>query len=243
MYLSADSPTRSLRDAPADAGSLLLVGGNGHKPGASVSEQSRIADLREWTLQHFPDAEESHAWSAQDYLAHHGLPFAGPILPGSESLLVAGGYSKWGMTNGVAAALSLSGRVLGGHLEWAEAFEPWSSRELSGLPTSARANAEVGVELTSGWIRPLLHSGGGAPPAEGEGVVRQDGVGVPTATSQDGDVVRRVSAVCTHLGGIVRWNDAERSWDCPLHGSRFGPDGAVLEGPATCGLRNREVAE
>ncbi|MCW2772513.1 MAG: dependent oxidoreductase [Nocardioides sp.] len=237
MYLSADSPSRSLRDAPDDGGSLLLIGGNGHKPGASVSEQDRIDDLRSWTLRHFPAAQETHAWSAQDYVPHHGIPYVGPILPGTDDLLVAGGYSKWGMTNGVAAALALAGRILGGHQEWAAAFEPWSSRELSGLPDGIRVNAEVGIEMTTGWIRPLLRPGAGAPPAEGEGTVRLDHVGLPTATSRVAGVERRVSAACTHLGGVVRWNDAEKSWDCPLHGSRFGPEGDVLEGPATCGLR------
>jgi glycine/D-amino acid oxidase-like deaminating enzyme/nitrite reductase/ring-hydroxylating ferredoxin subunit len=239
MFLSADSPSRSLRDAPTDGGSVLLVGGNGHKPGTSVSEQSRIDDLRAWTLRHFPDAQETHAWSAQDYMPHHGLPYVGPVLPGTDDLLVAGGYSKWGMTNGVAAALSLSGRILGGHQEWASAFEPWSSRELSGLPGGLRVNTEVGIEMASGWIRPLLHPGAGRSPAEGGGAVRLDHLGLPSATSRLGGVERRVSAVCTHLGGVVRWNDAEDSWDCPLHGSRFGPDGDVLEGPATCGLRRR----
>ena len=75
--------------------------------------------------------------------------------------------------------------------------------------------------------------------AEGEGVVRYDHAGPPTAQSVVGGVERRVSAVCPHLGGILRWNDAETSWDCPLHGSRFGPDGQVLEGPATCALGER----
>ena len=110
---------------------------------------------------------------------------------------------------------------------------------MTGLPTSARLNAVVGVSMVEGWLRPLSRPGAGAPPAEGEGRVRYDRVGPPTATSRDQGVERQVSGVCTHLGGVVRWNDAERSWDCPLHGSRFGPDGAVLEGPATCGLRAR----
>jgi glycine/D-amino acid oxidase-like deaminating enzyme len=241
MYLSADSPTRSLRDAPAadGEGSLLLVGGNGHKTGASISEQSRLDDLRSWTLQHFPEAQETHAWSAQDYVPHNALPYVGPILPGADDLLVAGGYSKWGMSNGAAAALALSGRILGGHMEWAAALEPWRSRDLSGLSDAARLNAEVAVEMTTGWIRPLLHPGAGTPPAEGEGVVRQTRPGPPTAASMVGGVERQVSAVCTHMHGVVRWNDAEHTWDCPLHGSRFGPDGQVLEGPATCGLRAR----
>jgi glycine/D-amino acid oxidase-like deaminating enzyme/nitrite reductase/ring-hydroxylating ferredoxin subunit len=241
MYLSADTPTRSLRDAPAADGDghLLLVGGAGHKTGAATSERRHLDGLRAWIHGYYPDAVETHAWSAQDYVPHHGLPYAGPILPGSSDLLVAGGYSKWGMTNGIAAALALSGRILGGHLDWASAFEPWSTRELSGLPDSTRVNAGVAVEMTTGWLRPLLALRPGTEPAEDEGQVRFDRVGAPTAVCRVDGVEHAVSGVCTHLGGVVRWNDAERSWDCPLHGSRFGPDGEVLEGPATCGLRRR----
>lgn len=205
MYLSADQPSRSLRDAPDPGGSLLLVGGEGHQVGAATSELEHLDRLRAWTAEHYPAAVETHAWSAQDYLPHHALPYVGPILPGADHLLVAGGYSKWGMTNGVAAGLALSGRMLGGHQEWASVFEPWSARELSGLPDSIRVNFHVAVEMTTGWARKLTGSDD-AP-------------------------------VCTHLGGVLRRNDAEDSWDCPLHGSRFGPDGDVLEGPATCGLR------
>ncbi|WP_296602149.1 FAD-dependent oxidoreductase [Nocardioides sp.] len=241
MYLSADAPSRSLRDAPvADgSGSLLLVGGDGHKTGGPTSELSHLDGLREWTHGYYPEAVETHAWSAQDYVPHHGLPYVGPILPGSDQLLVAGGYSKWGMTNGVAASLALAGRILGGHQEWASAFDPWSTRELAGLPESARVNAEVAVEMTAGWLRPLRGLASRNELGDGEGEVRFDRVGTPSATSRTDGVERTVAGVCTHLGGVVRWNDAERSWDCPLHGSRFGPDGEVLEGPATCGLRRR----
>jgi len=239
MYLSADRPSRSLRDAPDDDGTLLLVGGEGHTTGRGGATSVRLDTLRDWTLEHFPTAEETHAWSAQDYVPAHALPYAGPVLPGAEQVLVAGGYSKWGMTNGVAAALALTGRILDGQMQWAEVFHPWHSHELRGLPQGALVNAEVGVEMARGWLRPLRHLGTGPTPTEGDGVVSYDRLGTPTAEAAADGKDRRLSAVCTHLGGIVRWNDAERSWDCPLHGSRFDVDGEVLEGPATCGLRSR----
>jgi len=237
MYLSAETPSRSLRDVPDAEGPLLMVGGNGHKPGGPVSEQSKLDELRTWTAEFYPGAEETHAWSAQDYVPHHALPFAGPVLPGADQVLVAGGFSKWGLTNGPAAALALTGRILGGHQEWAGAFEPWRSRELRGLAQAARANGEVGLEMTWGWLRPATHPGIGPQSTEGEGTVRMDRLGPPTAVARVDGIERRVSGVCTHLGGIVRFNDAEKSWDCPLHGSRFDHDGEVLEGPATCGLK------
>ncbi len=230
MYLSADQTTRSLRDAPGmDDRSILLVGGEGHTTGRGGATTPRLETLRNWTSEHFPEATETHAWSAQDFVPSHALPFAGPLLPANGQILFAGGYSKWGMTNAVAAALAITGRVLGGHLAWADVLHPWRSHELRGLPEDAVANAEVGLEMARGWLRPLLR------PAD----VRYDHLGAPTADSPGDGSEERLSAVCTHLGGIVRWNDAERSWDCPLHGSRFGADGDVLDGPATCGLRSR----
>jgi glycine/D-amino acid oxidase-like deaminating enzyme/nitrite reductase/ring-hydroxylating ferredoxin subunit len=235
MYLSAESPSRSLRETPGADGSLLLVGGNGHGVGRTSSPRAHVDDLVDWTRQNFPGAELTHSWSAQDYVTGHGLPYVGALVPGRDDILVAGGYAKWGMTNGVAAALALSSRLLGGHADWAKVLDSWSAAWLRGVPGMARLNAEVGWELTRGWLRPLARPGSGAP-EEGQGEVRLDHVGLPTAVSTVGGTVRRRSAVCPHLGGILRWNDAELSWDCPLHGSRYDAEGAVLEGPATCGL-------
>jgi glycine/D-amino acid oxidase-like deaminating enzyme len=212
MYLSADEPSRSLRCAPSDDGALLLVGGNGHPTGRTESAQRRLDALRDWTHEHWPGAVETHAWSAQDYVPHHALPFAGPILPGTDEILVGGGYSKWGMTNAVAVALTLSARLLDGTPPaWSDVLRTYAPTELRGLPTVVRDNAEVGLQMTRGWVGALA-----------------------TRSLRQGDLSR----VCTHLGGVVRWNDAERSWDCPLHGSRFDETGAVLEGPAVRSLKS-----
>lgn len=222
MYLSANQPSRSLRDGShADGGALLLVGGAGHTTGRARHESERLEQLRAWTAHHYPDAVETHAWSAQDYVPHHGLPFAGPAFPGQEAVLVAGGYAKWGMTNAVAASLALTSRILGGRTDWARAFEVWGARDATGVGTLLRHNAGVGVEAVRGWGAALL-----------PGVPDRSPDAPPRAVRE---------RVCTHLGGIVEWNDAESSWDCPLHGSRFADDGTVLDGPAVCGLRRSDA--
>lgn len=231
MYLSADSPTRSLRYAPRPGGELLLVGGNGHPVGRESAPRSKIDDLIEWTRTYWPTAELTHSWSAQDYSPIDALPYVGPLLPGSDRIVVATGYSKWGMTNGVAAALAIAGRAFDRQPEWAPMLRAWRPRELTGWATALKANGEVGLAMAGGWARAEIPRTGHIP-AEGAGHVRSEGLR-PVATCTVGGDTRTVSAVCPHLFGIVSWNDAEKSWDCPLHGSRFAPDGSVLEGPST----------
>ena len=243
MYLSADSPTRSLRTLPASDGELLIVGGNGHPVGRpdprGRTPEDLVAELDAWTREHFPGAQRTHRWSAQDYRSPDGIPFVGPLSGFQERVLVATGYDKWGMTNGVAAALALSGRVLGEAPPWAELLAG-RGPGLARARQVAAFNARVAARLARGLVGAGLGGSADADgaPAEGRGVVRHDGVH-PVAVSTVDGVTRTVSGMCTHLGGIVSWNDAECTWDCPLHGSRFAPDGTVLEGPATSDLEER----
>lgn len=234
MYLSADAPSRSLRWVPRDDGTkVLVVGGAGHGVGRTRSPAANLEGLRAWALRHFPGARETHWWSAQDYASIDQLPVVGPLAGSRDRVFVATGFNKWGMTNGVAAAVSLSAQLLGGETTWSA---PLRRRviEPRALAKATQLNVEVGGLMTLGWGGAALRS---APehPDEGHGAVGRRGV-VPAAVSTVDGRTCAVSAACTHLGGIVTWNDAEKSWDCPLHGSRFAADGSVLEGPATSPL-------
>lgn len=208
MYLSAGSDSRSVRDAPGPDGTRLLVGGSGHSVGRTRSELSHVETLRAWTAEHFPGAVETHAWSAQDYSPHDGIPFVGLLPRGQGRIHVATGFDKWGMTNGVAAARAISGRILGAQPAWSKPFD----RRMIGAAAAAHLatiNAKVGLAAVGSVAEGLRRRG------------------------QDCGVI----GICTHLGGILHWNDAEGSWDCPLHGSRFSAEGQVLEGPAVKPLR------
>jgi glycine/D-amino acid oxidase-like deaminating enzyme/nitrite reductase/ring-hydroxylating ferredoxin subunit len=242
MYISTDSPTRSLRTALHNSEELLLVGGNGHPVGRHPMNPSElVTDLTDWTRRWFQSAERTHVWSAQDYVAHAGVPFVGKLPRGGGHVYLATGYSKWGMTNSVAAAMRISGEILGNVPPWARTLGTRVSKPASAI-RYFRANAAIGVAAAQGWLDAELHplKQQDRTPAEGTGVVGA-ARGEPVAISTVGGRTCAVSAICTHLGGIVRFNDLEKSWDCPLHGSRFAADGTVLEGPATGNLKQRSA--
>ncbi|HTL41277.1 MAG TPA: FAD-dependent oxidoreductase [Pseudolysinimonas sp.] len=230
MYLGVEQPTRSVREARG----LLLTGGNSHGVGRAASEQAQADDLAAWTRENWPGAEPVAEWSAQDYLTPHGVPFVGWLPRGGGKVYLASGFSKWGMTNGVATALTLVGDILGDSAGWQRTLH----RRVT-LPAAFAVglgeNLAVARWYATSWARALTHP---VPERtlEGHGEVGRRGL-VPTAVSTVAGATNEVCAVCPHLGAVVQWNDYERSWDCPAHGSRFAPDGTLLEGPATRGLR------
>ncbi|MDA4894706.1 FAD-dependent oxidoreductase [Streptomyces sp. MS2A] len=229
MHLSVDHPRRSLRTAVDGSGeTLLLVGGEPFVPGRVSDTSPRLAALDAWTQERFGVAQRVRWWGAQDYALPTMLPFAGARPGTGERILLATGYAKWGMTNAVAAALAMAARVDGGSPPWSEVFE----RPRIGLrsaPTLMGAAAATAVNALRGRVLPTRRP---APDSVVRARVVRRGLGPPVAETRTREGRCAVSAVCTHLGGIVTWNDVERSWDCPLHGSRFAPDGTVLEGPA-----------
>ncbi|EMQ98199.1 FAD-dependent oxidoreductase [Paeniglutamicibacter gangotriensis] len=257
MYLSVDSPSRSLRTAIHRGREVLLVGGNSHPVGSGVPREA-ARDLERWAREHFTLGERTHAWSAQDYRSINSVPFVGKMPRSGGKILVATGYNKWGMTNAVASALRLSATILGGQLPWAEVL----GHRVSGptaLAEAGKLNATVAKDLLYGWAHalttsekqhgepedearsakekpPTPDSGIGGTSAENRGKVVREGLHPVAVSTLDGRTCR-VSAICTHLGGILTWNDEEASWDCPLHGSRFTPAGTVIEGPATDDLK------
>ncbi|WP_243075524.1 Rieske 2Fe-2S domain-containing protein [Microbacterium sp. SS28] len=162
------------------------------------------------------------------------VPFAGLLPRGGGRIHVATGFNKWGLTNGVAAALAIAGAIAGEKPKWAERLATHHAT-LSDAGEAAGANLQVAGHLVGGWARAEFSAAPAEPPAEGAGRVVRSGLS-PVAESTVEGVTCRLSAVCTHLGGIVSWNDAEKTWDCPLHGSRFAADGRLLEGPAVADL-------
>ena len=243
LYLSVDAPTRSLRsvtssDGP-DGGARLVVGGNGHPVGRSSSPRACVTDLIAWTREHIPGAEPVASWSAQDYESHDLIPFVGVMPRTLGRVRFATGFGKWGLSNGPAAALRIAAEVTRTPRRERPAWMNLISRRFTvpaDLGRGGIENLRVGWEAASGWVGAQRRAVPVARPAEGDGVV-VNRAGHPVGVSTVQGVTRAVNAVCPHLGGVLAWNDAEGSWDCPLHASRFTAAGLRIEGPAVCDLQ------
>lgn len=237
MYLSVDTPTRSVRPHPDPGGTRLIVTGESHKTGQDEAP-IRHFDALEGFARERLGVEPEHRWSAQDYRSSDGLPFIGRLDPRTDRILGATGFRKWGMTNGSAAGYLLAERVLGRQHALASTFDTTRVRPVAGAPAFLKANANVAQRFVGDRLRgkPSLED---VRPGEGA-VIRLHGRDVAAYRGEDG-TVSAVSARCTHLGCLVAFNAAERSWDCPCHGSRFGIDGRVIEGPATRRLRAEDL--
>lgn len=226
IALGVESPTRSVRTA----GDLLLTGGNGHGVGRHESPRRAARELTVWTQRYWPGAELTHSWAAQDYTAPHHVPFVGFLPRGHRRILLATGFEKWGMTNGVATAMTLASDILGEHEPWMRALRHRITTPRA-LASGIGENIAVGVWYAKGWGRALSRRLPETAPSEGEGAVGRRGM-LPAGISTVDGTTCTVSTVCPHLFAALSWNDGERSWDCPAHGSRFAADGTRLEGPA-----------
>lgn len=239
MSISAGSPTRSLRTYDRDGRRHLLIGGESHRPGVSLDERVHWEHLERWGREHFDLGPVDYRWSAHDYTPVDGLPYVGRLAPLGPQLWTATGYRKWGMTNGTAAAMILAGAITGRHVPWAAAFDAQRLTLTASARTFITENATTGYH----FVRDRLGLPGPAAVddlRDGDGRVVRAGPRA-VAVSREAGQLRGVSPVCPHLGCHVRWNRAERSWDCPCHGSRFTAEGTVIQGPATKDLAPRAV--
>ncbi|WP_109472317.1 FAD-dependent oxidoreductase [Ornithinimicrobium cavernae] len=230
MYLDTDDGY-SLRTPPG-AGDRLIVGGCQHAPGTKPDQQKLFADLAGWAQDNVGLREVTHRWAAHDLTTPDGVPYVGPYLPTSKNLWVATGFNLWGMTNGTAAGLLLHDLITGeADLEQADLMSP-NRVSLEMVPGVVMDQVKVGSHLVGGLARAVSSGDDAADVPEGEGRIRHVGARAVASYRDPDGLLHEVSANCTHLGCVVQFNNAERTWDCPCHGSRFSVNGNVLNGPA-----------
>jgi glycine/D-amino acid oxidase-like deaminating enzyme/nitrite reductase/ring-hydroxylating ferredoxin subunit len=217
-----------------DGMDLLVVGGEDHKTGQSNDHETRYERLADWARTRFDVADPpAFRWSGQVMETIDGLAFIGPDPGGRDRVYIATGDSGHGMTHGTIAGLLLTDVIQGRTSPWADLYSPSRKRPRS-IGEFVKENLNVAAQYTD-WLTSGEFHDAAQVPAGGGAVLRRGLAKVAVHRDTDGRL-HELSAVCPHLGCVVAWNDGEKSWDCPCHGSRFAATGEVVNGPANTGL-------
>ena len=230
MYINAEEPARSLRSQNSEDGELIFVGGDHHKTGQGVDTIKHYEALIDFAAHNFEVEDILYRWSTQDCMTLDGIPYVGHYTSKTPNLYIATGYGKWGMTNGMASAMLLKDLIIKEESPWKEVYNPSRRNLASSAKKFISHNFNVAVNLLEGKLS-IPSDNVEINLGEGE-IIAINGKRYGAYRDEQGSL-HVVNTTCTHMGCELNWNSAERSWDCPCHGSRFSYKGKVIEGPAT----------
>ena len=219
---------------------LLIVTGESFTPGAGGHITARYERLTRWARERFGIDDIAYRWAAQDNHTTDRLPFTGLLHPGARNVYVTAGYGGWGMTNAIMSARLLADLISGRSSRWAGLYDPRRLNVRREAGPLVKTQAHVARHFIGDRVRGRC--GGSSPdlPPGTGAVVRVAGEHRAVYRDENGEL-HALSATCTHLGCLVAFNDAERAWECPCHGSRFAIDGSILQGPANRPLEPRDA--
>ena len=239
IFWSIGTEKHSTRLVQLEGQPHVLIIGDMHKTGQNSDPEAAYERLEAVLQARFDVGPAAFRWSAQQYRAADELPYIGHSI-GSTHLFLATGFAADGLTYGTLAAMIIADQIMGRDNEFAALYTPRRFTPVKSAGTFLKENLNVAGYYVKDYIR-------GADVTRLADVPRGEGRIVEIAGDKmavyrdDAYQLHVVSPVCTHLKCIVHWNQAERSWDCPCHGSRFGTDGAVLEGPALTPLQQHTM--
>ncbi|MBM7662366.1 glycine/D-amino acid oxidase-like deaminating enzyme/nitrite reductase/ring-hydroxylating ferredoxin subunit [Bacillus mesophilus] len=239
MYLSAETPKRSLRYTSFNGEKLVIVAGEKHKTGHGVNTMKHYEHLSMFGDELFGIEEIVNRWSAQDITTLDKVPYIGAMTKDLPNIFVATGYRKWGMTNGTAAGLLLSDLILKKDNPYEQLFTPSRFYADPSIKNLITQNADVAGHFVAGKVG-MVHKKIEELQNDEGAVVKVNGKRAGCYKDMNGKIYT-VDTTCTHLGCEVEWNNGERTWDCPCHGSRFSYDGTVVEGPANQPLKKVDL--
>ncbi len=234
IYISAESPGRSLRSTPYNGDELIIVAGEHHKTGQGPPTDSHYRNLAQFAEQTFTVTGMPFRRSTQDYTTLDEVPYVGRLTPKSANVYVATGFRKWGMTNSSAAAIVLKDLIVHGESPWETVYDPARFEADPMIKKFVTTNIDVAIHLVAGELKSAPREAELAP---GEAGVVAGEEGTVGLYKDQKDRVHAVDITCPHMGCELAWNAAELSWDCPCHGSRFTYEGDIIEGSALKSLR------
>jgi len=239
LFWDTESPYHYIRKATVDNANYIIVGGEDHKTGQEDHADLAFERLLSYSKERFGVHAAANRWSGQIIESIDGLPFIGRNSA-CTNVYIATGFAGNGLTFGTVAGNLLSDLVLGRQNPYEEIFSATRVKPVAG----ATAFMGQAVDYPAHLIGDRLGEGEGGevshlPPGEGR-VLRVGNESLAVYRDELG-ALHALSPVCTHLGCHVKFNSAEKSWDCPCHGSRFSIDGVVMNGPALIPLTQKKI--
>lgn len=239
MYITAEDPVRSLRTTPYEKNGekfeLVILSGEDHKTGHDKDTEKHYLNLKQFASERLNVDKFLYKWFAQDYITVDNVPYIGHLTKDTPNIYVATGFKKWGMTNSNAAALIITDMITKGESKWQHVFDPSRFVPSAALLNAVTQNLDVAKYYILGKVESLPAE---AKISTGEAsTVKIDGDRKGAYRDENGEL-HILDTTCTHLGCELNWNSAEKTWDCPCHGSRFTYDGKVIDGPALNNLKH-----
>jgi glycine/D-amino acid oxidase-like deaminating enzyme/nitrite reductase/ring-hydroxylating ferredoxin subunit len=235
LFWDTAEPYHYIRSYTDEHGPLILVGGADHKTGDEEASKQSFHDLEKYTRARFDVKEIAYRWSAQFYEPADGLPYIGRTMF-SKNAYVATGFSGDGLVYGTIAAMLISDMILEKENKWLRAYDSRRFTPAASAFEFIKENADVFRHFISDRNADTFQLSD-VKPGEGK-IVKINGEKLAVARDEHNEL-HALSPVCTHMKCFVQWNYAEKSWDCPCHGSRFNLDGEVIYGPAVKELEKK----
>jgi glycine/D-amino acid oxidase-like deaminating enzyme/nitrite reductase/ring-hydroxylating ferredoxin subunit len=238
MFYSESQPYHSFRTQPYKKGDVLIVGGENHKTGQEKNTEDRYSKLEAYARKTFDVKKIEYRWSTQDNVTIDRVPYIGEISPNNKNVYVATGFGGWGMTTGVVAGMIISDMIQGKKNTWKEVYSPSRFKPVTSAKSLVSQGLNVGKQMTKKLL-PEKDELSSVKKGQGD-IITVGKKKIAVYRDSNGKVIA-LSPICTHMGCLVAFNNAEKSWDCPCHGSRFDYNGQVLHGPAVKPLKREKI--
>ncbi len=227
-------PFHYIRKAKEGESPVLIIGGEDHKTAHEINTVHNFQKLESFVRQHYSVQRKLYEWSSQFYESADGLPYIG-YLSEKKNKFVATGFSGNGMIYGTLSGKIISDIIIKGKSKYQNLFSPSRVKPIAEFQSFVKESADVikhfvSDRLSVDKLKNTVEIG------KGEGrIVKYEGKKIAIYRDKEGELFA-LNPVCRHAGCIVQWNHAERSWDCPCHGTRYAIDGSLLNGPASTDL-------
>ena len=234
MFIGAEEPHYSFRTAKYNGKDILLIGGSEHKTGEAVATNEKYKELEDFAKKYYQDCNVLFKWNTRDCISLDKIPYIGEFSTFMKKVYVGTGFKKWGMTSSNVAACIVTDKILGKENEYEEIFnskrmKPIKNRwEMKNMIQSTVNNLVFDKFRIEPFGIDQIENDNGA-------IIEKDNEILGVYKDISGKVYA-VKPICSHLGCLLSWNNTDKTWDCPCHGSRFDYMGKNIYEPAIKGL-------